>query len=62
MLAAILGVTVLAVAEGSRFLGVVAKGLRIHWDPYDIAPHSMGPIEVTIPFAELGEVIDRRYR
>jgi len=42
-------------------IGVVAAGLLIHWDPYVIAPYSMGPIEIVIPIEELGGIIDSRY-
>ncbi|MDR2433892.1 MAG: RsiV family protein [Treponema sp.] len=26
------------------------KGLGLHWDPYDIAPYSEGPVEITLPW------------
>lgn len=51
--------------EGLRVpdnLGIVAEGLLVHWDPYEIAPYSMGPVDVTVPAAELDGIIDGRYR
>jgi hypothetical protein len=42
-------------------IGVVADGLLIHWDPYAIAPYSMGPIDVLIPAAQLDGLVDRSY-
>ena len=32
------------------------KGITFHWDPYEIAPYSEGPIEVTLPYKELGDI------
>jgi hypothetical protein len=31
------------------------------WDAYEIAPYSMGPIDVTLPAGDLAEIIDRTY-
>jgi hypothetical protein len=42
-------------------LGIVAEGLRFHWDAYEIAPYSMGPIDVTIAAAEIAGLTDRPY-
>jgi len=41
-------------------LGVIGEGLLIHWDPYEIAPYSMGPIDIVIPIDDLRSVSDRR--
>ncbi|MEE4273529.1 MAG: DUF3298 domain-containing protein [Thermoanaerobaculales bacterium] len=41
-------------------VGVVGDGLLIHWDPYEIAPYSMGPIDVIIPVDDLRSISDRR--
>jgi hypothetical protein len=32
-------------------------GFGFHWDPYEIAPYVMGPIEVIIPYDELMNVL-----
>lgn len=42
-------------------IGVVAEGLLVHWDAYEIAPYSMGPIDVTIPSADLHEITTRDF-
>lgn len=42
-------------------VGVVSDGLLFHWDAYEIAPYSMGPIDVTVPVAELAVLVDRSY-
>ncbi len=42
-------------------VGVVAEGLIFHWDPYEIAPYSMGPINLSVPASELEAIIDRDY-
>ncbi|MDR2404483.1 MAG: RsiV family protein [Spirochaetaceae bacterium] len=36
---------------------IVPGGLGFHWDPYEIAPYSMGPVEITIPFEKLQDVL-----
>jgi hypothetical protein len=35
-------------------------GLGFHWDPYEIAPYSMGPIEVTIPYDRVRPLLSPR--
>jgi hypothetical protein len=42
-------------------IGVVADGLLFHWDPYEIAPYSMGAIDVTVRAAELAPIVTRTY-
>lgn len=42
-------------------LGVVADGLLVHWDAYEIAPYSMGAIDVRVPSGELEGIVDRDY-
>lgn len=42
-------------------MGVVAEGIVFHWDAYEIAPYAMGPIDVTIPVADLTEVAAPAY-
>jgi hypothetical protein len=32
---------------------LTASGFGFHWDPYEIAPYVMGPIEVLVPYDEL---------
>ncbi|MDR0761084.1 MAG: RsiV family protein [Treponema sp.] len=32
---------------------LTAGGFGFHWDPYEIAPYAMGPIEVLVPYDEL---------
>jgi hypothetical protein len=39
-------------------MGVVTEGLAVHWNPYEIAPYSMGPIDVVIPVADLDGIVD----
>jgi hypothetical protein len=42
-------------------LGITAEGVVFHWDAYEIAPYSMGPIDVTVPVEDLAGIIDRKY-
>lgn len=42
-------------------LGVVTAGLLFHWDAYEIAPYSMGAIDVLVPATDLKGVVDREY-
>jgi hypothetical protein len=41
--------------------GVISEGLLFHWDAYEIAPYSMGPIEVTVPAGDLTAILDRDF-
>lgn len=36
---------------------LTSGGFGVHWDPYEIAPYVMGPIEVIIPYDELMSVL-----
>jgi hypothetical protein len=38
------------------------EGLILHWDPYEIAPYSMGPVEICIPWTELDPLLSDRGR
>jgi hypothetical protein len=29
------------------------SGIGFHWDPYEIAPYAVGPVEVTIPYGDI---------
>lgn len=42
-------------------VGVVPEGLRFHWDAYEIAPYSMGVIDVMVPSGELTGIVDRSF-
>ncbi len=42
-------------------LGITAEGIIFHWDAYEIAPYSMGPIDVTVPAAALNPIIAKHY-
>ena len=42
-------------------VGVVADSLLFHWDAYEIAPYSMGPIDVIVPAEEIATIIDQKY-
>lgn len=42
-------------------LGITTDGIVFHWDAYEIAPYSMGPIDVTVPAAELDLIVEKRY-
>ncbi len=42
-------------------IGIVEDGLLFHWDPYEIAPYSMGPIDVMVPAGNLADVGNQRY-
>jgi hypothetical protein len=33
------------------FLG--PEGVGFHWDPYEIAPYAVGPVEVVVPYNQL---------
>jgi hypothetical protein len=52
--------------EGGGFalpdnFGIAVEGIVFHWDPYEIAPYSMGPIDVTVPADELAAIIGRKF-
>jgi hypothetical protein len=32
-------------------------GLGFHWDPYEIAPYSAGPVELSIPWAQCADLL-----
>jgi hypothetical protein len=36
---------------------LTADSLGLYWDPYEIAPYAMGPVEITIPYDELMDVL-----
>lgn len=42
-------------------LGIVADGVLFHWDPYEIAPYAMGPIDVTVSTDNLAPLVNRPY-
>ena len=42
-------------------IGIVADGLLFHWDAYEIAPYSTGPVDVMIPVVALQPIINRDY-
>jgi len=42
-------------------VALVAEGLRLHWDPYEIAPYSMGSIDIVITTDELTGIVDERF-
>jgi hypothetical protein len=44
--------------EGNKFalsqeIAVLAEGLAIHYNPYEIAPYALGPTEIVVPRSEL---------
>lgn len=42
-------------------LFVLAEGIVFHWDAYEIAPFSMGPVDVTVPASEIETVLSADY-
>ena len=34
------------------------RGIGFHWDHYEIAPYSVGPIEIVIPYEDVGELLN----
>jgi hypothetical protein len=36
------------------------QGIGFHWDPYEIAPYSVGPVEIHIPYGDAGELLNSR--
>lgn len=36
---------------------VTTSGIGFHWDQYEIAPYSEGPIEITVPYSALGDIL-----
>jgi hypothetical protein len=42
------------------FLG--PEGVGFHWDPYEIAPYSFGPVEVILPYGEIRSLFSSRGR
>ena len=50
--------------EGFRLsenLGIIPEGVIFHWDAYEIAPYSMGPIDVIVPAEQLTAIVDQKY-
>ncbi len=44
--------------ENYRTWNITPDGLLISFDPYEVASYAMGPQAVTIPYADLKEIID----
>jgi hypothetical protein len=42
-------------------VAVVADGIHVHWDAYEIAPYAMGPIDVVVPVSELAAIAEPSY-
>jgi hypothetical protein len=36
------------------------QGLGFHWDPYEIAPYSFGPVEVVLPYGKIRSLLSPR--
>ena len=36
---------------------ITKQGLKIHFDPYQVAPYAAGPQQVTIPYSALKDII-----
>jgi hypothetical protein len=36
------------------------QGIGFHWDPYEIAPYVVGPVEVIIPYGDMGDLFSPR--
>jgi hypothetical protein len=34
------------------------QGITFHWNPYEIAPYAVGPVEITVPYAEVEELFN----
>jgi hypothetical protein len=39
-----------------------ARGLGFQWDPYEIAPYVMGPIQVILPWEQVRDLLSPAYR
>jgi hypothetical protein len=39
---------------------ITSQGLGFHWDPYDIAPYAMGPIEVILSYEQIKGLLSPR--
>ncbi|MDR1899068.1 MAG: RsiV family protein [Treponema sp.] len=37
-----------------------AGGLGFHWDPYEIAPYSAGPVELSVPWAQCADLLSEK--
>jgi hypothetical protein len=39
---------------------LAAGGLGFHWDPYEIAPYAVGPIEVILPYEKIKDSLTEK--
>jgi hypothetical protein len=39
---------------------LTSRGIGFHWDPYEIAPYAVGPVEIVIPYGDVGEFLNSR--
>lgn len=47
-----------SVEVGDFFL--TPQGIGFHWNPYEIAPYSVGPVKITLPYEEIGDLLSPR--
>jgi hypothetical protein len=46
--------------ELSEDFFLTPQGLGFHWDPYEIAPYVVGPVEITIPYEDIEDLFNSR--
>lgn len=46
--------------EPSRNFFLSSQGLGFHWDPYEIAPYVVGPVEILIPYDRAAKLLTPR--
>jgi hypothetical protein len=46
--------------EPSKNFFLSSRGLGFHWDPYEIAPYVVGPVEILIPWDKIAEHLTPR--
>jgi hypothetical protein len=46
--------------EPSENFYLTPQGIGFHWDPYDIAPYSVGPVEIIIPYGDVDALLSCR--
>jgi hypothetical protein len=34
------------------------QGITFHWNPYEIAPYAVGPVEITVPYANIEDLFN----
>ncbi|MFP3091458.1 RsiV family protein [Treponema sp. TIM-1] len=46
--------------EPSENFFLTTGGIGFYWDPYEIAPYSVGPVKIIIPYADIEDLLNPR--